>query len=207
MNKGLCIFGAGGFAREVFYLALQCGFAKDQIDFCDLHEGELLGRPVITEEAYYGWDNAVIAVGDPKTRKKIANRVQDRHGDVWTSLVAPSANIMDKKGVQVGQGSIICANSVLTCALTIGKHCHLNLGTTLGHDCRLGDFFTSAPGVHLSGNVKAGSRVYLGTGSCTVEGVSICDDVIIGAGAVVARDIVEPGTYVGVPAKKLVKKA
>jgi serine acetyltransferase len=33
--------------------------------------------------------------------------------------------------------------------------------------------------------------------------VKLCDDVVVGAGAVVARDIVEPGTYVGVPARRV----
>jgi acetyltransferase-like isoleucine patch superfamily enzyme len=44
------------------------------------------------------------------------------------------------------------------------------------------------------------------TNSSTVEDITICDDVTIGAGACVSKDIIDNGIYVGVPAKKLEKK-
>jgi serine acetyltransferase len=47
-----------------------------------------------------------------------------------------------------------------------------------------------------------GDRVFVGIGASIVNNVSICDDVIIGAGGVVIKDIDEKGTYVGVPARK-----
>ena len=43
----------------------------------------------------------------------------------------------------------------------------------------------------------------VGTGAQILQGLTICDDTIIGAGAVVTKDILEPGTYVGIPAKKI----
>jgi hypothetical protein len=54
---------------------------------------------------------------------------------------------------------------------------------------------------NISGNVKIGKNVFIGTGAMVLERLTICDDVIIGAGAVVNRSITEPGVYVGVPAK------
>jgi acetyltransferase-like isoleucine patch superfamily enzyme len=47
-----------------------------------------------------------------------------------------------------------------------------------------------------------GDRVSVGT-NATVMPVTVCDDVVIGAGAVVTKDITEPGTYVGNPARRL----
>lgn len=49
--------------------------------------------------------------------------------------------------------------------------------------------------LHLLGNM-----CYIGSGAVLREGITICDNVVIGAGAVVVRDIEKPGTYVGVPA-------
>jgi acetyltransferase-like isoleucine patch superfamily enzyme len=49
---------------------------------------------------------------------------------------------------------------------------------------------------------KLGNKVYVGSNSSILP-VSICDDVVIGAGSVVTKDITEPGTYVGNPARKL----
>jgi serine acetyltransferase len=59
--------------------------------------------------------------------------------------------------------------------------------------------------VNISGNVTMGSGVFVGTGAVVLERLSICDNAIIGAGAVVTKSILEPGVYVGVPAKKLNK--
>lgn len=108
--------------------------------------------------------------------------------------------------VIVGYGSVICPNCILTCDIQLGMFSQLNLGTTIGHDTVTGDFFTTAPGVHISGKVTAGKCVYFGTNASTVEDISIHDDVIIGAGACVSKDIIESGIYVGVPAKKMEKK-
>ena len=43
----------------------------------------------------------------------------------------------------------------------------------------------------------------MGTGAHILQGLTISDDTIVGAGAVVTKDITEPGTYVGVPARKI----
>ena len=59
------------------------------------------------------------------------------------------------------------------------------------------------PGAIVSGNVDIKDRVYLGTNSTIIEKKRICDDVTIGANGVVVRDIINPGTYVGVPVKKI----
>ena len=47
-----------------------------------------------------------------------------------------------------------------------------------------------------------GDRVSIGT-NATIMPVTICDDVVIGAGSVVTKDITEPGTYAGNPARKM----
>jgi serine acetyltransferase len=60
---------------------------------------------------------------------------------------------------------------------------------------------------HMQGNVfDLGDNVVIGTGTTVIGPVTICDDVIIGAMSLVNKDITEPGTYVGIPAKKLSKQ-
>jgi acetyltransferase-like isoleucine patch superfamily enzyme len=49
---------------------------------------------------------------------------------------------------------------------------------------------------------KLGNKVYVGSNSSILP-VTICDDVVIGAGSVVTKNITEPGTYVGNPAVRL----
>ena len=105
--------------------------------------------------------------------------------------------------VEIGEGSIICAGTILTTNIKIGKHAHLNLSTTISHDCVIGDYFTTAPGVQISGNEIIGNRVYFGTRSCIKQKMKVCDDVIIGMNAGVVNHITESGTYVGTPAKRI----
>jgi acetyltransferase-like isoleucine patch superfamily enzyme len=50
-------------------------------------------------------------------------------------------------------------------------------------------------------STRIGNRVSIGS-NATVLPVDICDDVVVGAGSVVTRDITEPGIYAGNPARK-----
>jgi sugar O-acyltransferase (sialic acid O-acetyltransferase NeuD family) len=202
----LCIFGSGGFAKEVYWLAKQCG--REVAAFIDLQYGGSYGSIKIESEEYFNLTkhSAIVGVGDPTLRKKITNKILDKYGyDVFDTLIAPSANLMSNN-IQIGKGSVICANCIITCDVRLGDFTQLNLATTIGHDTQTGQFFTTAPGVHISGKVSVGECVYFGTNASSIEEISICDNVIIGAGACVAKNITESGTYVGIPAKKLEKR-
>jgi serine acetyltransferase len=59
------------------------------------------------------------------------------------------------------------------------------------------------PGAIISGNVKIFDLVYLGTNSSVKEKISIHSMVTIGSNSTVVKNINEPGTYVGVPSKKI----
>ena len=97
----------------------------------------------------------------------------------------------------------MCAGSILSSNIKIGSHSHLNLQTTSGHDTIIGNFFTSAPGVKISGNCEIGDRVYFGTNSCVKEKIKITNDVTIGLNSGVVKNINENGVYVGTPSKKI----
>jgi serine acetyltransferase len=80
----------------------------------------------------------------------------------------------------------------------------------VGHDARIGDFTTLTYGVHVSGWVHIGKRVFVGAGAVIINGtedapLTIGDDVVIGAGAVVTKPVVAGLTVVGVPARPLQK--
>lgn len=93
----------------------------------------------------------------------------------------------------------------MTCNIEIGQQAHINLNTTIGHDCIIGNYFTTAPSANISGNCHFGNRVYFGTNSCVRQGVNIYDDVTIGMGGVVVKDIQSSGVYIGNPLKQLQK--
>jgi acetyltransferase-like isoleucine patch superfamily enzyme len=111
--------------------------------------------------------------------------------------------IMDKNNIRIGEGSIICAGTILTTNLFLGRFTQLNLLTTVGHDTTMGDFCTTAPSVNISGNCKIGNNVYFGTQCAVKEKITITDNVIIGMYSGIIKNITESGTYVGSPGKRI----
>lgn len=200
--KQLCIFGTGGFAKEVYWLALQCNRSINC--FIDLdNKNSLCGIPVKNEDDFNpDLHTAIVAVGSPHLRKKIVNKILSKYDEsVFDTLISPNANLMSKDTISIGVGSVICANCILTGNIKLGAHAQLNLSSTIGHDTVVGDFFTTAPGAHISGNVTTGNCVYFGTNSSSIENIHICNDVTVGAGACVTKNIFDSGIYVGIPAK------
>ena len=198
MKKG--IIGAGGFGREVYWSLNPIErnntvfFVDDE--YWDNSDDKILPLSLFETNKY----EVVVAIADSYHRQRIVESLPK--GTKYFTHIHPSAQIHGDD-VEIGEGSIICAGTIITTNVKIGKHAHLNLITTIGHDCVIGDYFTTAPGVQISGNMSIGNRVYFGTRSCTKQKITICDDVIIGMNAAVVKNIIESGTYIGTPATKI----
>lgn len=143
---------------------------------------------------------ALIVVGDPNDRKAIFNKMPIE--TEYFTFIHPSAQLLGDD-IVTGIGTYISANCIITTNVHLGDHTQLNLSSTIGHDCVIGKFFTTAPGVNISGKCDFGERVYIGTNSSIKDKIHICDDVVIGLQAGVVKDINEPGVYVGCPAQKI----
>ena len=189
----LALFGYGGHAKEV---ALQIG--KKITFFVDDQYQNDFAKPIseFDPSEYY----MMVSVSDPKKRKQIVEKLPSE--TEFFSFIHPTSILMDKN-ILVDIGCFIGAYSILTTNISLGKHCILNRGNQIGHDCLIGDYFSAMPGSIISGNVQIGDCTYLGTNSSVKEKIKITDNVIIGANGVVVKDINESGTYVGVPSKKI----
>lgn len=207
--KNLYIIGAGGFGREVAWLVERInqiepiwnlrGFIDDDKSRWGTKEGEYLiygGCDYLEkiDEVY-----VVCAIGASKIRKRVISKLNDSNVK-FATLVDPSV-IMSNK-INIGEGTIICAGSVLTVDVKIGRHVIINLNSTIGHDSIIEDFVTIYPNVNISGKAYLGSCSEFGTGMQIIQGIKIASNTIIGAGAVVIENIDEEGVYVGVPVKK-----
>jgi sugar O-acyltransferase (sialic acid O-acetyltransferase NeuD family) len=202
MNKKIAIIGSGGFAREVaadlqdrpITFFVDDKYIVDSLEDPNVHPLSKL------DTAEYA---VLVAIGDPLTRADVVARLPV--DTVYYTHISKHATLLDSPTIEIGEGTIICAGVVLTTNIKLGKHTQLNLNSTVGHDCRLGDYFTTAPGAKISGNVVTGSRVYIGTNASIKQKVKVTDCVTVGMQAAVVTDLTEAGTYVGVPAKKLRK--
>lgn len=208
--KNLYIIGAGGFGREVAWCVERIndvtqtwnlkGFIDDNEKLWGKQEDEYLvlgGCEYLKQQkdAY-----AVCAVGNAKVRKQIIEKLSNS-GVQFATIVDPS--VILSKSVSIGDGTIICAGTIATVDISIGKHVIINLDCTLGHDDIIEDYVTIYPSVNVSGNALIGERSEIGTGTQVIQGKKIVKNTIVGAGAVVIRDINESGTYVGSPARKI----
>jgi sugar O-acyltransferase (sialic acid O-acetyltransferase NeuD family) len=142
----------------------------------------------------------MVAVADSKDRFDMVQRLPKE--TQFFTFIHPTALIFDDN-VQVGVGSFIGANSILTTNIKLGRHTILNRGNQIGHDSEIGDYFSAMPGAIVSGNVTIGDCVYMGTNSAIKEKLSIHSLSTIGMNSCVIKHIKEPGVYVGVPAKKI----
>jgi sugar O-acyltransferase (sialic acid O-acetyltransferase NeuD family) len=191
------LIGAGGFAREI-KAHMGDHLMKCFVDDIYWKENNEYIHPLsqFNSEEY----EVLVAIGDPRDRFDIIQRLPKE--TQYFSFIHSSAQILGND-VTIGKGSIVCAGCILTTNITIGKHTHLNLQTTIGHDCEIGDYFTTAPGAKISGNCKIYDCVYVGTNASIKEKISIHSFATIGLNAGVIKHIEDSGTYIGTPAKKL----
>lgn len=83
----------------------------------------------------------------------------------------------------------------------IRKNAQIFAKVNIGHNCDIGESTIVCPGTMLAGGTKVGDNCYIWQGVITRSNISICDNVIIGAGSLVLKNIIEPGVYLGSPAK------
>jgi len=191
------LIGAGGFAREI-KAHMGNPTMKCFIDNQYWKENNEYIFPLSDFDPTQ--HEALVAIGDPRDRFDIIQRLPKE--TQYFTFIHPSAQILGND-VQIGKGSIICAGCILTTNIVIGGHAHLNLQTTIGHDCEIGDYFTTAPGAKISGNCKIYDCVYVGTNASIKQKISIHSLSTIGLNAGVVKNIEEPGVYAGTPAKKI----
>lgn len=114
-------------------------------------------------------------------------------------FVGPFVEI--QKGVRIGARTRIQSHAFICELVSIGVDCFIGHGVVFVNDL----FASGGPARgrrELWRETRIGDRVSVGS-NATLLPVNICSDVVIGAGAVVTRDLCEPGVYAGNPARKI----
>lgn len=205
MKDKLLIIGASGHGKVVADIAIKMN-RWNEIYFLDDNKNikSSMGIKVIGKsEDVYNYINEFdifIAIGNNLIREKIYKTFKQLDVSIPT-LIHPNAII--GSDVEIGAGTVIMAGAVINCCTKIGKGCIINTGATVDHDNVIGDYVHISPGANLAGSVGIGRGSWIGTGSVISNNVRICGDCMIGAGAVAVKDIMESGTYVGIPVEKI----
>ncbi|WP_338449982.1 acetyltransferase [Niallia oryzisoli] len=204
MKNKLLIIGASGHGKVAADIALKMNTWK-RIAFLDDNEClissmgiEVVGKSFDAFDLIEEYD-IFVAIGDNRTREALQETLEIKGASIAT-LIHPAAVIGDE--VEIETGTVIMAGAVVNCCTKVGKGCIINTGATIDHDNLLEDYVHVSPGAHLAGLVKVGRGSWLGVGSTVSNHVTITAHCRVGAGAVVVKDITDPGTYIGVPARR-----
>jgi sugar O-acyltransferase (sialic acid O-acetyltransferase NeuD family) len=199
----LLIFGAGGHGRVLCDAALLTR-SWETIVVSDrkppLNQREFLpGVALLTAEQASGLNPAVhIAIGNNQARQKEADLWGHAH---LVSILHPAAVVSAFS--DLAGGCFVAATAVIGPMAQIGMGVIVNHGAVVDHDAQVGSFSHIAPNATLGGHVRTGQRVLIGSGAVVLASIVIGDDVMIGAGSVVTTHLLEPGTYAGIPARKI----
>ncbi|MFQ6793599.1 MAG: acetyltransferase [Thomasclavelia sp.] len=204
MGKKIAIIGAGGHGKVVADIAKLNGY--EEILFLDDDTSKkqnglypVTGK-VSDYKKYKNQYDFFVAIGNNEIRKKISEELLN--DDIrLINLIHPSA-ILDTT-LKLADGIVIMANAVVNTDTNLARGVIVNTGATVDHDCNIGSYTHICPGVHIAGSVEIGSNVWIGIGASVINRIRICNDVTVGAGAIVIRDLVEHGTYIGIPARRI----
>jgi len=205
--KEIIIVGAGGFGRELLQWIKDInkienrwiikGFIDDNLSALDncKCDYKVIGKV----KEWQPEENEVFAcaIANPKTKENVVKNLKAK-GAKFDSIIHPKAIIGGFN--KIGEGIVIYPGARLTVNITIGKFVTL-LSSGIGHDVQIGDFSTISSHCGVNGKTKLGKRVFLGSNSTIAPGRRIGDDVYIGAGSVVIRNIKSCSKVFGNPAR------
>jgi len=189
------IIGAGGFGREVAWIAGLCGI--EVVGFSDdspeKASGEYAGRPLLGAlrdvlPRYPAGTRFHVAIGRTAARRAVTEQALAAGWRPLT-IVAPTAVVAPS--AVLGEGCFVGANSVVSVDSRLGAGVIVNHLVSVGHDVRIGDFAQVCPCVGISGGCEIGEEALLGTNSSVIPLKKIGARATLGAGAVALRDVAD----------------
>ncbi|MBC2166530.1 hypothetical protein HCB26_08090 [Listeria booriae] len=193
--ESLIIIGDGGHSKMVQNIVREGGtyqltevwddkyrepVARDGVVYSSL-DGQLQGLTQMDADATF-----FVAIGDNDIRKKIA-RTLALAGKKFAVIIHPTAFV--EATVEIGEGSLVMAGSIIQANTVLGKHVIVNSGATVEHDISVGNFVHFAPGSVVTGGCTVADNVLVGAGSVVVPNISIGANVVVGAGSTLTRNI------------------
>jgi sugar O-acyltransferase (sialic acid O-acetyltransferase NeuD family) len=163
---------------------------------------------------YRGWDSFLrwiaerqraelgfcVAIGNPHGRARLRLHAQLKgEGLIPVSVIHSSASVA--ANASIGEGCQIMAGAVVGVEARLGQCVIVNTRASVDHEDVLEDGAEVAPGATLCGAVRMEEASWVCAGATVLPRLRIGADAIVGAGAVVTRDVVPRTTVVGVPAR------
>ena len=189
----MVLYGASGHCKVIIDILEANEIAIDFIVDDNPDISELMGYLVRRNTGEY--DQAIVSIGDCKIRKNIVDSISVNK---YITAIHPSAVISPRS--VISEGTVIMQGAIIQSSASLGKHCIINTGASVGHDVKLSDFVHVAPHATLAGGVTVGECTWIGAGSVVKQGIHIGSGCMIGVGSVIVKDIPDNSLCYGNPA-------
>lgn len=200
--KRLALIGTKEFSQQIITFANRTGEFEFVGYFDDLVEKDTIinGNPVLgkVEDAIDLYKKGVFdyifeGIGYTRfdLREYYYNMLKDKVP--FANIIMPEVNI--EENVKLGEGIFIGEKSDLGQNTEIEDNVFMHMGTFLAHDNKVGKHTYISGRIDTAGFVVIGKRNFVGVRALFSDHVSTCDDVWIGIGCMVLKDIKESGKY------------
>ena len=202
--QDVIIVGAGGQGLIVADILLQSSVARP-VGFVSEDAASrprtilgvpVLGTPDVLSQAAH--DATVVAIGDNHTRRVVTERLVAL-GEKVITVRHPFTSIA--ADVTIGEGTMISAGVIVTPGATIGRGVLLNTSCSVDHQSSVADFAHVSIHAAVGAGCVIGEEALIGPGATVTIARRVGARSVIGAGAVVLRDLGDDVVAYGVPAK------
>jgi sugar O-acyltransferase (sialic acid O-acetyltransferase NeuD family) len=202
----LLIIGTGGQGKVVLDCAekyyKKISFLTNDPDTKSIGNYPIFFEQNITQEYILkNFDEIIVAIGNNNARLTLSLKYI-LLGKKLATIIHPSAAV--SKYAIIEEGTVVFANAVVNPFAKIGKACIINTGSIIEHDCILEAGVHISPNAVMGGAVNIGKRTWVCVGSSIANTIKIGEDVIVGAGSVVLKDVPNNVLVAGIPA--IIKK-
>ena len=210
MRKGIILVGGGGHCRACIDVIEATGsFAVAGI----VDRGERLGERILGYEIMGDDTDLPVLAAEGRQFLVTVGHIKSgsRRRELFESLAGLGADLpvvisplaYVSSHAVIGAGAIVMHRAHIGPLARIGANCIINTGAVIEHDTAVEDHCHISTGAIVNGKCTIGSGSFIGSNSVIVQGVKVGWNIVVGAGAVVTEDLVIPGIYVGIPARRI----
>ena len=202
-DNPVVIFGNGGLANEIFdWLLSFTNYNVESFYVDPPNPTRSTFPPVYSDLKCLNKEHLFVTAASNPSVKESFHRKALAYGMKPCPPLFFNCTVGISSKARIESNTVIFPNATIASNVTIGTGCTIYYNCSIGHDTRLGNFVTVLPGANISGNVSIGNKVTVGSNACIREKLIIADNVFIGMGSVVVKDILEAGVYIVNPARK-----
>ena len=210
MSKSILLVGAGGHSKAIIDIIEYGGLFNvvGLIDRPNLSIKEVMGYPVIGDDSSLASLSSKITHAFPAI--SFINQ-QNKRAELFVRLIKEGFQVPNiistrayfSKHAKIGSCNVVMHDATVGVDNRIGDNNIIQTKCLMDHEVVIGNHNYISTASVLNGAVKVGDYNLIGSNVTINQGCRIGDNITIGSGSLVVKDILEAGTYVGVPARRI----